>query len=110
MAIRGIDTQIMITRSADLARDVGAMAKRPELSQEQMGELQKIAVAHDLKKVQETAEAEMDKLRTDKDGSNGASGGDGGGGGAETSEEGKEGGVERTMLVPASDNVIDITI
>lgn len=108
MALRGIDTQIMVTRSADFARDASVMVKRPELTQEQFAAIQKMNAAHEQKKVLETAEAEMDQIRADKDGGGNSGGGEGsfGGGGFDGEEEAPSGG----MFVPASDHVIDITI
>ena len=111
MSIRGIESQLMVTRSTDQLRDVGAMAKRPELTQDQLAELQKAMSAHQQKKVAETAESEMQKIKTDEDGSNGGGGASGGGrGDADSEQEGAEAHVNRAMLVPASDNVIDIKI
>ena len=56
MAVRGIDTQIMVTRSADLARDVGALVKKPELTQEQLAALHKMTAALDQKKVMQATQ------------------------------------------------------
>jgi len=39
--IRGIDTQMMITRSSDFVRDVSNMEKQPEVAQENLAALVK---------------------------------------------------------------------
>jgi len=109
MSVRGIDTQIMVTRSADYSRDVGAMAKKPELTQEQLAAIQKANAAIEQKKIKETSESEMDKLRTDKDGDSSGSGGfTGGGSEKEQSDESSQ--HSKNMLVPPGNNVIDIKI
>jgi len=111
MSVRSIDTQIMITRSADYSRDVGAMVKKPELTQEQLASLQKMTAAMEQKKVQETAEADMDKIRTDKDGGGaGADGGETGESGADSFEDSGEVHIAGDLLVAQSNNVIDIKV
>ena len=107
MSIRGIDTQIMINRSADLSRDVGAMQKRPELQQEFLAAQQKVSDAQSQSKVSATTESEMENIRTDVDG--GGSGAAGGEGGSESKEE-EDGEVPKSMLVPPSNNLIDIKV
>jgi len=108
MSIRGIDTQIMINRSSDLARDASAMQKRPEIQQDYLAAAQKAADAHNQSRVSRTTEAEMENIRTDVDGGgNGAAGEEGGG-----SELDEDGQIEPgdSMLVPPGNNVIDIIV
>jgi len=113
MSVRGIDTQIMVTRSADYSRDVGAMNKKPELTQEQLAALHKANVAHEQKKIVETKETDMDKIRTDKDGS-----GSGAGGGSSEGQPDEEDtyassnakGSGSSKLVSGSEHIIDIKV
>ena len=109
MSIKGIDTQIMINRSADLARDASAMMKRPELQQEALAFQQKIASAQAQSRVSQTQETEMENIKTDKDG---GSGGAHGGGGEGSESDGGEQNEQpaKNMLVPPGDNVIDIKV
>ena len=108
MSIRGIDTQIMINRSPDLARDASAMQKKPELQQEFLAAAQKLAAAHSQASVSRTTETEMENIRTDVDsGGNGAGGSEGEG---KDAEGGEQGGDDRDMLVPPGNNVIDIKV
>jgi len=109
MAVRGIDTQIMVTRSADLARDVGALVKKPELTQEQLAALHKMTAALDQKKVMQATQPEMDKVRTDED--RGHS--DTYQGSSEESSYEEDNQREKPsseMYVPPGDNVIDIKV
>ena len=107
MSIRGIDTQIMINRTAEFSKDASAMMKRPEVQQEFLAAQQKVSDAQAQGKVLQTQESEMENIRTDVDG--GGLGG-GGGEGAEPDEDEKKGDSARAMLVPPGNNVIDITI
>jgi len=108
MSIRGIDTQIMINRSSDLARDASAMQKRPELQQEFLAAAQKIAAAHSQSSVSRTSESEMENIRTDVDGGGNGAGGEGEG---KESDDGEQGGESAdNMLVPPGNNVIDIRV
>ena len=108
MSIRGIDTQIMVNRSSELSKDASAMQKRPELHQEALASQQKIAAAQSQARVSATSESEMENIRTDVDG--GGSGAAGGEGGGSESEEEKNGEIPKGMLVPPSNNLIDIKV
>ena len=109
MSIRGIDTQIMITRTPDISKDTSVVQQRPEINQQILAEQRKIFVAQDQKRVQVLEETEMDRIRTEEDG--GGSGGYGGSGGRgykereETDENGRPG-----FYVPAGNNIFDIRI
>jgi len=107
MSIKGIDTQIMITRSPDFARDASTMQKRPEIMQEFLAAQQKINDAQDHFKVAKTTESDMEKIRTDVDGGSGGAHGDEG---QESGDGDKEDESGAGMLVPPGNNVIDITI
>ena len=109
MSIRGIDAQIMVSRSPDLARDASAMMKRPEVTQEFLAVQKKMSDAHDQSRVKGTEQAEMENIRTDVDGGSGsAHGGTGGGTGKDEDEVESE--IAKSMLVPPGNNVIDIRV
>ena len=108
MSIRGIDTQIMVQRPADMVRETSALQRHPETTQEHLAAQQKLDSAQNQSKVLATTESEMDNIRTDVDGSgSGAAGGEGSGQEEEMTEEQK-----RELLVPPSDHdqIIDIMI
>ena len=107
MSIRGIDTQIMITRSPDFARENSAIQQRPEVNQQLLAEQQKVASAQDQGRVKATEEAEMEGIRTDEDGG-GEGEYDGQGGHAPEEEEDELS--QPGMLVPPSNNILDIRI
>ena len=106
MSIKGIDTQIMINRSPDVARDASNMQKRPEVQQEFLAAQQKAADAHSQSKVSRTTESEMENIRTDVDGR--SSGGGGEGSGSEKERRNDEN--QENMLVPPGNSVIDIKV
>ncbi|MDR0490922.1 MAG: hypothetical protein LBH28_06730 [Oscillospiraceae bacterium] len=107
MSIKGIDSQIMITRAADLARDSSALQKKPELTQEYLAIQAKANEAQVQKRVSRKTEVEMQKLRPDKDG--GGSGGGGGNASGDRSSERKNE-LDSDTLVPPGNNVIDIKV
>ena len=106
MSIRGIDTQIMITRTADFARETSTTQRQPESNLEHLATQTKVESAHDQSRVASTTESEMDNIRTDVDGS--GSGAAGGGSGQEEEEMTEE--QKRELLVaPAQhEQLIDI--
>jgi len=108
MSIKGIDTQIMINRSADFSKDASAMQKRPEVQQEFLAAQQKIASAQSQSRVAGTTETEMENIRTDVDGGSGGAYGDGEG--KESDDDEQKGETARNMLVPPGNNMIDIKI
>lgn len=108
MSIKGIDTQIMISRLPDNSKDTSAVQKKPEVWQDQLGQQSKINDAQMQSKVAKTSESEMEAIRPDVDeGGSGAGGYDGsqGSGRGEEDEKPKPG-----MLVPPDRHIIDITI
>ena len=108
MSIRGIDTQIMITRTPDVSRDASIVQQRPETNQAILAEQQKILVSQERTRVKETEETEMDNVRTDEDGS-----GDNEYEGSESKhpeEEEKDEFGRPGLYVPASNNILDIRI
>ena len=109
MSIRGIDTQIMITRTPDVSRDASIVQQRPETNQAILAESQKVVVAQDQTRVKETEETEMDNVRTEEDGSGGNEY-DGSGGSKHPEEEEKDEFGRPGFYVPASNNILDIRI
>jgi len=106
MSIKGIDTQIMVTRTPDVARDASALIKRPEVNQEFLAVQQKAADAHNQSRVKGTEQSEMETIRTDVDG-----GGYGGGGSEGQENENEEDGeIPMGMRVPPGNNLIDIRV
>jgi len=109
MSIRGIDTQIMITRATDLIREASSTLRHPETSQEHLATQTKADSALDQSRVTATTESEMDNIRTDVDGSgSGAAGGEG----SEQDEEELPEELNPDLMVPPDDKIqlIDITI
>jgi len=109
MSIKGIDTQIMITRSADFAREASAMQKRPEMTQDFLAVKQKMNDAHDQSRVKGTEQTEMEGIRTDVEGGAG-SGYDSFEGEQENEEDGQDGEIPPGLRVPPGNNLIDIKI
>ena len=107
MSIRGIDTQIMITRTSDFVRETSSAQRQPEVSQEHLANQGKIESTHDQSRVKETTETENEEIRTDKDGAgSGAAGGDGSG---QEEEEMTEEQKRELLVAPADhDQLIDI--
>ena len=108
MSIKGIDTQIMITRTPDVSRDASIVQQRSEVNQAILAESQKVQTAQDQKRVKETEETEMDNVRTDEDGSAGNE--YDGRGGKHPEEEEKDEFGRPGMYVPAGNNILDIRI
>jgi len=107
MSIRGIDTQIMITRTADFARETSSIQRQPETNLEHLASQTKVESAHDQSRVQSATESEMDNVRTDVDGS--GSGAAGGGGSGQDKEETPEEQIRELLVAPAQhDQLIDI--
>jgi len=109
MSIRGIDTQIMITRATDFVRDASTTQRHPEVSQEHAALQAKADSAHDQSRVTATTESEMENIRTDVDGE--GSGAAGGEGSQREEEEMTEEQKAELLVAPADhDQIIDITI
>jgi len=107
MSIRGIDTQIMITRTADFVRETSSTQRQPETNLEHLANQTKVESAQDQSRVAATTESEMDSIRTDVDGS--GSGAAGGGGSGQEEEEMTEEQKRDLLVAPAQhDQLIDI--
>lgn len=106
MSIKGIDTQIMISRLPDNAKDTSALQKRPEVWQDQLGAQGRLNDAQSQSKVAKTSETEMEKIRSDVDGGSGS--GYGYEGGAE--KEASDDDIDPGPLVPSDKHIIDIRI
>jgi len=106
MSIRGIDTQIMISRLTDNARDTSAMQKRPEVLQQTLAAHAKVTDAQEQTRVAKTIESEMERIRTEVDEEGGAEAGEGEGHHGHGKKKEEE--VSKDMLVPAGNNIIDI--
>ena len=106
MSIKGIDTQIMIARTADFAKDTSVVQKKPEIAQEYLAVREKINDAQDQTRVAKSLESEKPELRPDDGGGDGG----GGGGGSGSGKKKKDSETEADMLVPPSNSVIDIWV
>ena len=109
MSIRGIDTQIMITRSPDFSKDVSTVQQRPETNQQILAEQQKITAAQEQAQVKALDESEMEGIRTEEDGSGGGEY-DGKGGHKPNEEEDPDDFMKPGMYVPPSNNILDIMV
>jgi len=109
MSIRGIDTQIMITRATDLVRETSVTQRHPETSQEYLAAQAKAESSQDQSRVTATTESEMENIRTDVDG--GGSGAAGGEGSGQNEEEMTQAQKAELLVAPADhEQLIDITI
>ena len=109
MSIRGIDTQIMITRATDFVRETSSVQRQPEVAQEHLAAQTKVNSAQDQSRVTATTESEMEHIRTDVDGEgSGAAGGEGSG--RENEEMTEEQQAELLVAPAAYDQLIDIMI
>jgi len=108
MSIRGIDTQMMITRATDFVRETSSIQRHPETTQEHLAAQTKIESSHDQSRVNATTESEMENIRTDEEGE----GSGAAGGGKKQNEDEKPEDQASELLVPPSDrpNIIDIMI
>jgi hypothetical protein len=68
MAIRGIDAQIMVTRTAEFSKDAVAQLKRNELLQDYLTVQSKETDMREAETVQRTPESEHMALHPDRDG------------------------------------------
>ena len=108
MSIKSIDTQIMITRTPDYAREASAAHKKPEMTQEYLAAQTKIHDAIAQGRVAGSEQSEMENIRTDVDGS---SGGEYEGDSKGKHREGKDDNeIPQDMRVPPGNNIIDIRV
>ena len=110
MSIKGIDSQIMITRSPDFAKDNSAMMQRPEVNQQILAEQQRILVEQAQNRVNQTEEAEMEGIRTEEDGGNEAEYDSNEKKRKKPQEEEKDERGNPLFLVPPGNNILDIRI
>ena len=107
MSIRGIDTQIMITRATDFVKETSTVQRQPEVAQEHLASQQKVESTQDQSRVTATIEAENENIRTDVDGE--GSGAAGGEGSKREEEEMTEEQKRELLVAPAEyDQLIDI--
>ena len=71
MTISGIDKQIMILRSPDVSREVSAMQKKVENSQDFLAVMEKERVAQEHLRVPKAQKVEMKTIRTGDDAGSG---------------------------------------
>ena len=109
MSIRGIDTQIMITRLPDFSKDASVVQQRPETNQQILAEQQKINAAQEQTQVKALEESEREEVRTEEDGSRGNEY-DGSGGHKPDEEEDPDDFMKPGMYVPPSNNILDIMV
>jgi len=107
MSIKAIDSQIMITRTPEAARDASIVQQRPETDQRILAEQQKAQDARDQGRVKETEETEMEGIRTDEDGGNESEYDSHGRRRKKSKEEETNNPV---FLVPPSNNILDIRV
>ena len=109
MAIRGIDTQIMVNRMPDNAKETSDVLKRPEVIQDILGNQHNINDAQDQTRVAKLSESEMEQIRSDVDGAAGEEYEEG-----EGKEREKEAEEDKTadqeFFVPKERHFIDIKI
>jgi len=109
MSIRGIDTQIMITRTADFVRETSSVQKQPEVTQDYLAVQTKIESAQEQSRVAATNESEMENIRTDKDGE--GSGAEGNNDSRQEEQEMTEEQQKELLVAPAPyDQLIDIHV
>ncbi|MDR2356601.1 MAG: hypothetical protein LBD92_00740 [Oscillospiraceae bacterium] len=105
MALRGIDAQIMVTRTTEASRESSRMAYRGELAQDYLSVQARVEGDIGRERVARTIKAEQTEFHPDDDGGGGGASGGGAYGGE---QDGAEDGAE--YLVPAEEHIIDIRI
>jgi len=107
MSIRGIDTQMMITRASDFVRETSSTQRQPEVAQDHLAAMNKVESTQDQSRVNATTESEMENIRTDVDGE--GSGAAGGEGSNRDEEEMTEEQKKELLVAPAAhEQLIDI--
>jgi len=106
MSIRGIDTQIMVQRTTDVARESSNIQRQPEHTQEHLAAQGMAESTQNQSRVAATIETEMEEIRTDVD----EEGSGASGGGSENEEEEMSEEQKRELLVAPADHdqLIDI--
>ena len=108
MSIKSIDSQIMVARTADFARENSAVQKRTEIIQDSLAARERLNDVHDQSRVVGTIEADPLELRPDEDGGLGAAYEEGSG--SEENKEEEPEYSEKDFMVPPSNNIIDIRV
>lgn len=105
MSMRGIDAQLLITRSAELTKEAGRTQRSHEMRQEQLAEQARAQERRKQEQVQSAQELEASRIRERQGGQEGGQGKrqSGGRGNSEREPEGPE-------RNPAPANRIDIKI
>lgn len=66
MSIRGVDTQLMVNRTLDLAKDVSAMQRREQVAQDQFAQQLQAMTAEKSSQVQDVQETEGGKIQNEE--------------------------------------------
>ena len=106
MSIKTIDSQIMIARTADFAKDASATQKRPEIAQDYQARKEKINDALDQTRVVKSDDSQKSEFHPDE----GGGGGFGYGGGPDSDDGENSGESDANFLVPPGDSMIDIWV
>ena len=109
MAIRGIDTQIMMNRLPDNVKDTSELLKRPEVLQDLLGNQGRLNDAQDQSRVAKLSEAEMEQIRADVDESS-ANDYEGSESQRRENEEETEKKAAQELYVPKERHIVDIRI
>ena len=106
MSIKGIETQIMINRLPDYAKDASALYKRTEVFQDHIAKQVKINDAQEQTKVVKMKESALEALHPGDE--------EGGGSGSGFEEEAEQGYDDTQaiddLMVPGEEHVIDIKV
>ena len=105
MSIKNIDSQIMIARTTDFARDASAAQRKPEVAQDYQAIREKLMDAQEQSRVAKSLDTQRPELNPDE--------GEGGSYYGEGAESGEKKEIDETgadMLVPPGNNVIDIRV
>lgn len=108
MSIKGIDTQMMITRAAELTNEASVQVRKGDMSQEFLAIHQKAVAEHDQQSVKGPQKAEQADVKLDQDGSGSGAASSGGGRGSGQREDDRPDPLDQ--LVPGGQNTIDIKI
>jgi hypothetical protein len=109
MAIHGIDTQIMVTRSADFARDTVAAANKDAFRQDFLNIQVQAREEHDNQSVAKAEKGDEARLYTGEEDGGGGLGG-GGGDSAPLENESPEPEAPKIPTSPYEGTIIDIQV
>ena len=108
MAIRGIDTQIMMNRLTDNVKEASELLKRPEVVQDLLGNRGRINDAQEQQRVAKMSETAMESIRADVDGGSSNEYEETGGEKHNAEQENTE--APQEFYVPAERHYVDIKI